>query len=126
MIMACPDRRIRLSLDPRAKLVVLKKAASSMVNSECMASTAFGSVRTLVQTKYAEMHMDDLPVIHLCFFGCGLVVNSAPTKQSGLVPHRVVDASVFPLLPSTHAQASVYAVAEMVGHSPFLLSQDMG
>jgi choline dehydrogenase-like flavoprotein len=30
---------------------------------------------------------------------------------------RVVDASVFPLLPSTHIQASVYAVAEMVGHS---------
>jgi hypothetical protein len=124
MMMACPDRRIPLSLDPRAKLVVLKKAASSMVNSECMASTAFGSVRTLVQTKYAEM--DDLPVIHLCLFGCGLVVNSAPTRQSGLVSHRVVDASVFPLLSSTHAQASVYAVAEMVGHSPFLLSQDMG
>jgi choline dehydrogenase-like flavoprotein len=34
---------------------------------------------------------------------------------------RVVDASVFPLLPSTHTQASVYAVAEMVGHSLFLL-----
>src|SRR6202161_4607151 len=31
--------------------------------------------------------MDDLPVIHLCLFGCGLVVNSAPTRQSGLVPH---------------------------------------
>src|ERR1700735_5441470 len=29
--------------------------------------------------------MDDLPVIHLCLFGCGLVVNSAPTRQSGLV-----------------------------------------
>ena len=31
---------------------------------------------------------------------------------------RVVDASVFPILPSTHTQASVYAVAEMVGHLP--------
>ena len=28
--------------------------------------------------------MDGLPVIHLCLFGCGLVVNSAPTGQSGL------------------------------------------
>ena len=24
----------------------------------------------------------------MCLFGCGLVVNSAPTRQSGLVPHR--------------------------------------
>ena len=24
--------------------------------------------------------MVDLPVIHLCLFGCGLVVNSAPTR----------------------------------------------
>ena len=31
--------------------------------------------------------MDDLPVIHLCLFGCGLVVNSAPTRQSDLGPH---------------------------------------
>jgi choline dehydrogenase-like flavoprotein len=35
---------------------------------------------------------------------------------------RVVDASVFPLLPSTHIQASVYAVAKMIGHSLFILS----
>ena len=34
--------------------------------------------------------MDDLPVIHLCLFGCGLVVNSAPTRQSGLVPHMLL------------------------------------
>ena len=27
------------------------------------------------------------PVIHLCLFGCGLVVNSAPTRQPGLGPH---------------------------------------
>ena len=33
--------------------------------------------------------LDDLPVTHLCLFGCGLVVNSAPTRQSGLVPHKV-------------------------------------
>ena len=39
-------------------------------------------VRTLVRTS-----MDDLPVIHLCLFGCGLVVNSAPTRQPGLGPH---------------------------------------
>ena len=31
--------------------------------------------------------MDDLPVIHLCLFGCGLVVNSTPTRQSDLGPH---------------------------------------
>jgi choline dehydrogenase-like flavoprotein len=39
---------------------------------------------------------------------------------------RVVDASVFPILPSTHTQASVYAVAEMVGHSLLPLSQYTG
>src|ERR1700735_5022236 len=39
--------------------------------------------------------MDDLPVIHLCLFGCGLVVNSAPTRQSGLVPHTLVHLSSF-------------------------------
>ena len=33
--------------------------------------------------------MDDLPVIHLCLFGCGLVVSSAPTRQSDLGPHKV-------------------------------------
>jgi hypothetical protein len=38
--------------------------------------------------------MDDLPVIHLCLFGCGLVVNSAPTRQSGLVPHTGESSSI--------------------------------
>jgi hypothetical protein len=39
--------------------------------------------------QYAEM--DDLPVIHLCLFGRGLVVNSAPARQSGLGPHTYID-----------------------------------
>ena len=38
--------------------------------------------------------MDDLPVIHLCLFRCGLVANSAPTRQSGLVPHKMLRVSL--------------------------------
>ena len=40
--------------------------------------------------KLYSTEMDDREVIHLCLFGCGLVVNSAPTRQSGLVPHRLI------------------------------------
>jgi choline dehydrogenase-like flavoprotein len=35
-------------------------------------------------------------------------------KVHGVLGLRVVDASVFPMLPATHIQSSVYAVAEKV------------
>jgi hypothetical protein len=40
-------------------------------------------------TPYAIWYavIDDLPVIDLYLFGCGLVVNSVPTRQPGLGPH---------------------------------------
>lgn len=55
---------------------------------------------------------------------------AAPYEDGGVVDSqfrvyrmqnlRVVDASVFPLLPATHIQSTVYALAEMVSHSASL------
>jgi hypothetical protein len=42
--------------------------------------------RTLVQTTLRSM------IIDLCLFGCGLVVNSAPIRQSGLGPPATIAA----------------------------------
>ena len=61
-----------------------KKGGCNLV----LPSVEWDAVRTLVQTSYI-VRWDRWPPGHRFVpFGCGLVVNSAPTRQSSLSPHR--------------------------------------